>query len=132
MSDQLTFTFPWPLDPWSTNQERTMSWQTLYRHVSTWRDATMWHTRSILGGTTHIPTPAHIKVVISFPVKRRRDPHNYAGTVVKAIVDGLVNAGMFPDDTAEYVRVDEPELEVNKGSGYVTVTITPDDREKGE
>lgn len=44
-----------------------------------------------------------------FPVKqmRRRDPHNYFPTV-KPLVDGLVDAGVWPDDTPEFVETREP------------------------
>ena len=50
-------------------------------------------------------------VEVSLPVRdnRRRDPHNYYPTV-KAIVDGLVDAGLWPDDTPEFVRTVEPVL----------------------
>jgi crossover junction endodeoxyribonuclease RusA len=42
-------------------------------------------------------------------LKTRRDPHNFFATV-KPIVDGLVHAGLWPDDTPEYVKVDEPSF----------------------
>jgi hypothetical protein len=51
---------------------------------------------------------ATVRVHLPFRNKHRRDPHNYVGTVVKAIVDGLVDAKLFPDDTAEWVSVAEP------------------------
>jgi hypothetical protein len=54
--------------------------------------------------------PALVRVHIPFPVDRRRDPHNYCGTVVKAIVDGLVNAGAWDDDTPEFVEHISPIL----------------------
>src|SRR5688500_5504221 len=59
--------------------------------------------------------PSRIRVV--FGVKdpnRRRDPHNMAPTV-KAIVDGLVDARLWPDDTPEYVTVEDP--------GFTTGTL---------
>lgn len=50
------------------------------------------------------------KVRVTLPVrsmKTRRDPHNFVATI-KPIVDGLVHAGLWPDDTAEYVETTEP------------------------
>jgi len=44
-------------------------------------------------------------------------------TVVKAIVDGLVDAGLWPDDTNDYVTVTQPIL--SRGTAEVVVTITP-------
>lgn len=53
-------------------------------------------------------------VTVHIPVKqnRRRDPHNWFPTI-KPIIDGLVDAGLWPDDTPEWVRCTEPVLVVN-------------------
>ena len=67
------------------------------------------------------PYPAEVRVTLPFPVARRRDPINFARTV-KAIVDGLVMAGAWPDDTPEYVTQHIPTLVV--GELPVTVRIT--------
>lgn len=51
-------------------------------------------------------------VHVTLPVRSmstRRDPHNFFATV-KPIVDGLVHAGLWPDDTAEFVKTDEPSF----------------------
>lgn len=45
---------------------------------------------------------ARLVVEIAFPDRRRRDPHNYMATV-KPIVDGLVDAGVLPDDDAKHL-----------------------------
>jgi hypothetical protein len=48
------------------------------------------------------------------------------GTVVKAMVDGMVLAGVWPDDTPEWVRVSEPVIEHAPGSRHqVTVRVEP-------
>lgn len=62
---------------------------------------------------------------VQIPVRgrRRRDPHNYTGTVVKAIVDGLVDAGFWPDDTGEHVTIVDPML--LPGGREVIVVIEP-------
>lgn len=48
-------------------------------------------------------------------------------TVVKSIVDGLVDAGLWPDDTAEWVTVADPTFTVDRsyGEGAVRVRIWP-------
>lgn len=51
-----------------------------------------------------------VQVEIPFTRHRRRDPHNYCGTIVKAIIDGLIHAGAWPDDTPEYVGHREPVI----------------------
>lgn len=59
-----------------------------------------------------VGVPCRVKVTIPFPQRRRRDPSNYIGTVVKAIVDGLVLVGVWPDDTPDWVEVVEPVLRI--------------------
>lgn len=70
------------------------------------------------------PTPLEPSVVeVSLPVpdRRRRDPHNLFATV-KPIVDGLVDAGLWPDDTPEWVTTMEPRLVLH--GDLVVVSIT--------
>lgn len=64
-------------------------------------------------------------VTVSLPVKGniRRDPHNFTPTM-KAIIDGLVDARLWPDDNSDWVTTTEPELVVD-GPGLVVVTIRP-------
>lgn len=65
--------------------------------------------------------PGRVTTVLSFPSHRRRDPINFAKTV-KHIVDGLVLAGAWPDDTPEYVDQDIPRLVVNR-TGLTIVRV---------
>lgn len=55
--------------------------------------------------------PGRWYVRVSLPFRRaaaRRDPHNFTATVVKPTIDGCVDAGVWMDDTAEYVHVGDP------------------------
>lgn len=66
-------------------------------------------------------------VQLEIPVhdRRRRDPHNLTPTL-KACVDGLVDAGVWPDDTPEFVTTTEPFIAVcPRGTGVVRLAITP-------
>lgn len=60
-----------------------------------------------------LPSKAIVTVTIPFDDNRTRDPHNYCGTVLKAVVDGLVKAKAFPDDTYEFAGHREPILVVS-------------------
>ncbi|HCS2945820.1 TPA: hypothetical protein OQU49_004438, partial [Shigella flexneri] len=51
-----------------------------------------------------------IDAVISYPSSRRADPHNVMGTVIKAAIDGLVDAGTIPDDNAKHLTKTSIEL----------------------
>lgn len=89
-----------------------------------WRQAAMVYARNQWGtGFTKDPLPAcTVHVTIPFTTNRRRDPHNYTGTVVKPIVDGLVDARLWPDDNPDWVTVLDPTCAVG---GLVVVTVTP-------
>jgi crossover junction endodeoxyribonuclease RusA len=55
--------------------------------------------------------------------RRRRDPHNLVATL-KPIEDGIVDAGVVPDDTAEYVPPSTPVIDPPTGKAgrmYVVV-----------
>ena len=87
-----------------------------------WADAAHLYWRALPRTVREMwPRPTRVQVTLTFPTQRRRDPHNYVGTVCKAIVDGLVHAHVWPDDTAEWVTVTEPELRV--GKPWVTVRL---------
>ena len=45
---------------------------------------------------------AHLVITIGYPDKRRRDDHNYMPTF-KALIDGVVDAGMLPDDSRDHL-----------------------------
>lgn len=61
-------------------------------------------------------------VTCVFPVRqnRRRDPHNFYPTI-KPIIDGLTDAGLWPDDTPEFVRTFEPVFTTEQT--HVTIVI---------
>lgn len=53
--------------------------------------------------------PCDVYVSIPVPGERRRDPHNWTPTM-KAIIDGVTRAGVWPDDNATWVKTHEPTL----------------------
>lgn len=121
-SPSLLFGFHPPTTPWSTNQDRNLHHNERYQTIQAWKVAAKLAYRSVVNkeGLPAARVPGIVHVSIPFGVNRRRDPHNYCGTVVKAIIDGLVLGGAWPDDTPEYVTHLEPELRVGN---RVIVTI---------
>lgn len=119
--EEIVVVFEIPDKAWSTNQDRTMHYRTRHKLVAAWKEATKeaWESQP----RPHTPLLGHhvISLRIPFTTVRRRDPHNYCGTVLKAIVDGLVEGGVFPDDTPEHVGHREPVL--TKGT-TVEIVIT--------
>lgn len=52
---------------------------------------------------------AHVVVELRFTGRRRRDPANW-GPTAKAVIDGLVDAGVFPDD--DHAHIDGPDMRI--------------------
>lgn len=69
---------------------------------------------------------AHVTAWIGYSTRRRADPPN-AYPTVKAAIDGITDAGTFPDDSSEYVVALEfrrdPTL-APKGTHTLRLTIT--------
>ena len=87
-------------------------WTLRARLTKQWRlagfvAATNWFHQSNTSRPLH---PCAILVTFGVPDRRRRDPHHTAPTV-KAIVDGLVDAGFWRDDTPDHVVVLDPMFE---------------------
>ena len=54
---------------------------------------------------------ARLVIHVAFPDRRRRDPHNFMATA-KPIVDGLVDAGVLPDD--DHTHLAGPDMRAAK------------------
>jgi hypothetical protein len=108
----------------SINDSAARNWAAKRRLLADWRDSVGWawkllpmaERREVIG------VPCRVQVTIGFRTAARRDPHNYVGTVCKALVDQLVDQGVWPDDTPEWVTVDEP---ICVKGGEVVVALIP-------
>jgi hypothetical protein len=120
------FAFEPPDKIWSTNEDRNLNPYARAERILSWKTTAqlVWASRCNRLGTGRGLGPSLIRVGLPFRTRRIRDPHNYCGTVVKAVVDGLVLAGAWPDDTPEYVEHISPELHVG-GEQIVVVSIFP-------
>lgn len=126
MSD-VELTFLAPGVPPSVNNTRGAHWATTRRVLKPWHDAAWAVAHNAIqrrGGRARFrQEPIAVQVVLPFRQGRRRDPHNYTGTVVKAMVDGLKDAGLVPDDTPEWVTVLDPMIRVYPTPSPLRVTI---------
>ncbi len=88
------------------NLNDRLHWSVKARLTAAWREAAFYAAKQ--AGVRNIGPS---KVYVRLPVKtaHKRDPHNFTPTV-KAIVDGLVDAGVWPDDNSDWVTVAEPAL----------------------
>ena len=105
---------PPPAPPLSLNKERTQHWaKTRRESIEPWKEwmwamAVQHRLKQRVRGR-----PCWVQFVLPFRDNRRRDPHNYV-PVVKACIDGLVCANVWPDDTAEYVTIVDSQLVVGR------------------
>lgn len=109
----------------SENAVRGRHWAAVRDRLRPWREAASEAAREAIAAGV-VPTGVPLRVRVTIPVAsmaRRRDPHNYVGTVVKAVLDGMVTAGVWPDDNERWVEVLEPRLD--PGGAVVRVVLLP-------
>ena len=89
---------------------RRVSRQVRYQREGLWREAA-WI--AAMAHTNRVERPQRRSLVhVTLPVAsvpRRREPSDFT-TTVSLVVDGLVHAGLWPDDTPEFVKTDEPSF----------------------
>ena len=102
-----SWTLHLPALPYVTSNTRG-HWSDRAACNAEWRKAT----GQIAGQQLRIPPCRRIRVELIYwpPDRRRRDPDNLVTGVLKPIVDGLVDVGVIPDDTADYVDRTFPEI----------------------
>lgn len=118
-ADAITITFRQPAPLLNMNSRE--HWRTRSQRVKAWRITARDYARLAL--RCRKLGPSFVMLTIDVPDKRRRDPANLYATV-KPVVDGLVDAGLWPDDSAEYVTTIEPVLRVSRDR-LVTIHIWP-------
>ena len=96
----IEFTLELNQKPWTTNTERSTNRYKIGGFTSQWRGAFAW-----LAKSQKIPPMKWIEVTA--------EPHQKFGRLqdigacnpaVKAAIDGLVDAGVLPDDSSEYMQ----------------------------
>lgn len=116
----MRLTYPAPTNPWTTNEDRRLHFAVRAGRIKEWHDAAFWIAKR---EKWHSLPPSTVRVTVTYPTQRIRDPHNIVGTVVKATVDGLVAAGVWPNDDPRFVTVLEPRIVVKPGHHQVTIEL---------
>lgn len=114
--------FEAPTAPVSINQLAGRHWAARERRLKPWRMAAYEVGKLVHSTRGEYTSKVVVTVSLPFTTNRRRDAHNYTGTVVKAIVDGLVASRLLVDDNDSWVEVADPVLRVTK-DGLVTIQI---------
>ncbi len=110
---------PWTTPPASANDRD--HWRVKARKVAdirwaatacVFRDVLAHELDRVAVGLTYVPRD-----------RRRRDPDNLVVPLFKALVDGIVDAGIVPDDTPAYVLRSMPVIAEPDGDPRLVLTI---------
>jgi hypothetical protein len=124
--------FPAPETPLSINAANRMHWAAKRRLLDPWIEATIWAWKLFKGDKSEVTgVPCNVQMSLPFNDRRRKDPSNYTGTVVKRCVDSLVKFPclVWPDDNADWVTIVDSELTVG---GPARIRIWPRHPDKTE
>ena len=96
--------------------------------VSRLREQAYYLARSLKNSGTTIEHPTHCVAWLTFPTTRRRDSANFQGAI-KPIIDGIVSAGLLPDDDILHLvgpdmRID-PATRTSPGVVHIELKFTP-------
>lgn len=126
MSRTWEIRLPWTKPPCSANDRD--HWRVKAGKVADVRAAARYAVACGWSDTTGaLPNGAdHIRVGLLYVPRdrRRRDPDNLVVPLFKALVDGIVDAGIVPDDTPRYVTRDFPVIAEPDGDPRLILTIT--------
>lgn len=110
--------FDWPRPPLNANQR--LHWAARANKTRRVRDAAYAAARTLLPAATHIT----VQLVWVVTDKRRRDSDNTYPTF-KALCDGLVDAGIVPDDTPQYMTKLGPVIRYEPGGeAHIELVVT--------
>ena len=95
----MTWTLTIPGELWTVNAERNRHWAWRSTRAKQWRSDTCW-----LAKAAHVPalTRARIDVQVEQAKGRLADVEAHS-PAVKAAIDGIIDAGVLPDDSGEYL-----------------------------
>jgi crossover junction endodeoxyribonuclease RusA len=116
---------PWDKPPVSANDRD--HWRVKAQKVATIRDAArlLCWSQIIVREPPAALVPKRIAVGLTYVPRdrRRRDPDNLVVPLFKALVDGIVDAGIVPDDTPAYVIRHMPVIAEPDGDPRLVLTI---------
>lgn len=122
--ESATYIIPLPvgLPLLNANRSRREHWAVVRRTAKDIRTAAFVAAREL-----RIPLIERARIVYVIhpsPQTRKRDPGNWAESA-KAGVDGLVDAGVFPDDNSNHVIGPDPRIGEPVKGGQLVFHVTP-------
>lgn len=119
----LTFpNFPSPQCARALSPNGRAHWASKRNHAKQVKQAV--HVRALIQGLAQMDGIVEIQPRFIYPVARKRDDDNLATGVMKAVRDGLVEAGYLKADDMDHVVQKRPIVEVQKGTRALILTFT--------
>jgi hypothetical protein len=119
MSRPVSLTVMAPCSLLNINDERRKHWAVVRRLTKAWRTAA--REAALEAGLGALPYPCHVTAYVHRShIRGRWDAANYYPTA-KAIVDGIVDAGLLPDDANRYVT--GPDMRPGDGWSQAGVVL---------
>ena len=97
MSREMMLMITCPPSGWISSNQRD-HWRTKAIKTKTWRNLAHWHAN----GAPAFDQPVRIIATIHKATSHKFDAHNLQPTV-KAAIDGIVDAGLIPDDDNDHL-----------------------------
>ena len=107
-----------PMRPFTINAERRMHHMERARHVREWRTLS-----ATLAKRKRIPSLTAVHVHSHPHLKGRLQDADACHPAVKAIIDGLVDAGVIPDDDPRYVKAVTYHAPIRATADFLVVTL---------
>ena len=122
MTDTITLTIP--TSEWLSSNQR-LHWAQKARRTRSIRTRAFMTARAALhaGGITPHEGRTLVHALIAYPTRHKADPPN-AYPTVKAAIDGMVDAGVFPEDNSEHVVLSFDRDPDKSPAGTYRVTLT--------
>ena len=110
---------------------KSLHWAERARRTKVLRRLGAWQARAL-----QLPKMERARIIawIQYPTARRADPHN-ASPTIKALIDGLIDYGVLPDDNSEHLEGPDPRRAPGKSAkdNYgVRMLVIPLDGEGGD
>jgi len=116
-----TIRLPWTAPPASANDRD--HWRVKAKKVAAIREVGRDAAFAAVGIETSTATRFAIGLTYVPRDRRRRDPDNLVVPLLKALIDGVVDSGLVPDDTPQYVEREFPVIAEPDGDPRLELII---------
>lgn len=96
-------------------------WSIYSRHKKKWTNDVAWQVKAQIRNIIDKPIKLSIKYYLN---NQKKDPDNIV-FAKKYILDGMVNSGILPNDTLQWIKGFSEDFELDRSNPRIEVTIKP-------